>query len=117
MTREKKQLWSAAYAFLLTPLLSLAALQTLFTIASWACGAQNLWTFHIISAISLSLAAAGGLFAYRGWRAIGSVRDLAGSSGEHWMSFLLVLGIFMSILVTLLLLAMWLPSFLVHPCD
>jgi hypothetical protein len=117
MTRERIYLWRAAYAFLATPLLSLAALQAQFTISSWACGAHDLWTFHMISAISLLFAAAGGLLAYRGWRAIGSVRDLAGSSGEHWTSFLLVLGIFMSVLVVLLLLAMWLPSLLIDPCD
>jgi hypothetical protein len=117
MTLPGKHLWTAFYGFLATPLLSLIALQTKFTMVSWACGAGQHWTIHTVTAIFVLLTASGGLFAYRSWRAIGSVRDLAGESSEQWIGFMLVVAIFMSILSTLLLLAMWLPDLLMGVCD
>ena len=114
---ENKHLWTAWHGFLITPLLSLIALQTKFTMVDWACGAGQHWTLHVVAAIFVLLTGVGGALAYQSWRALDAVRDLSGASDEQWISFMLVLGMLMSLLSTLLLLAMWLPDFLLGVCD
>jgi hypothetical protein len=117
MKPASKHLLSGWYGFLATPLLALIALQTKFTMVSWACAAGQQWTIHLVAVVFVLLTATGGIVAHRSWRAVGSVRDLSGVSGEQWISFVLVLGILMSVLSTILLLAMWLPNFLIGACD
>ena len=117
MKPSTKHLFSGWYGFLATPLFALIALQTKFTMVSWACGAGRQWTIHLVAAVFVLLTAAGGIMAHRSWRAAGSIHDLSGASSEQWISFVLVLGILMSILSTILLLAMWLPNFLMGVCD
>jgi hypothetical protein len=117
MTSQNKHLRAAWYGFLATPVLSLLALQTKFAMVPWACGASQHWSLHVVSGAFVLLTASGAFLALRHWRATGSTRDLSGSSGPQWMSFMLVLGMMMSVLSTLLLLAMWLPEFLMGACD
>jgi len=117
MKTANKYLWAGWYGFLITPVLALIALQTKFTIVSWACGTQQHWALHLVAVVFVLLTALGGVFAHRSWRALGSIRALDGASGDQWISFVLVLGMLMSVLSTVLLLGMWLTNFFMGACD
>lgn len=117
MKLANRHLWTGWYGLLTTPLLALMALQTKFTMVSWACSTGQQWTIHLVAVIFLVFTALGGVLAHRSWRAMGSLRSLDGVSGEQWTSFVLVLGMLMSVISTLLLLAMWLPDFFLGACD
>jgi hypothetical protein len=117
MKTASKHLWAGWYGFLVTPVLALLALQTKFTMVSWACGTKRQWAIHLVAAAFVLLTAFGGVLANRSWRALGSIRSLEGVSGDQWISFVLVLGMLMSILSTVLLLALWVANFFMGVCD
>jgi hypothetical protein len=117
MKTASKHLWAGWYGFLITPVLALIALQTKFTMVSWACGTKRDWAIHFVAVAFVLLTALGSVLAHRNWRALGSIRKLDGVSGDQWISFVLVLGMLMSILSTVLLLAMWVVNFFMEACD
>jgi hypothetical protein len=117
MKTETKALFTAWYGLLATPVLSLAVLQTKFSLVHWTCTAGQQWILPAVTAAGLLLTVSGVALNYHAWRRVGSVSDLSGTASEQWISYLLVLGTLMSVICTLFVLAMGLSLALLGVCD
>lgn len=110
-------LYVAWYGFIVTPLLALFALELKFSLVSWACGAGRGSTLHWVSFISILFTLTGVVLNVSVWRQMGEIRGLSGSAPDQWGSYLAVLGVLMSTLATLVVIAMWLPIGILGACD
>src|SRR3954467_1141897 len=106
MNSPTKHLFVAWYGFLATPVLSLAILQTKFSLVYWACRGGSSAVLPIVTIAGVILTTLGAFLNYRSWKDLGSITDLTGAAAEQWTSSLLVLGMLMSTLCTLFMLAM-----------
>jgi len=116
MTSSQHLLSRGFYGFLATPVLALISLQIKFMLVPWACGHGHQWTLHAVTVVFLLLTAIGAFMGFQGWRDLGSVKDLGSNTHPSWISFVLVLGILMSILSVVFVVAMGMSPFLIGVC-
>jgi xanthine/uracil permease len=104
-------------AFVLPPLAFLLNLQLSYTLVLWACATGHVFVLHLISMGTLLLAASGGLIAWRDWQRSGRgwPDERAGSAPRG--RFVSVIGILMSVLFSLVILAQWIPNLVLSPCE
>ncbi|MGH7510048.1 MAG: hypothetical protein ACREMZ_11330 [Gemmatimonadales bacterium] len=95
------------------PAAVLAGLEVAYLLVPRACRTGNLLPVHLTHLATLLLALTGGAVAWRQWQRWGASEDgRAGVAG-----FLAGLGLLVSAAFTLVSVALWLPSFVLSPCQ
>lgn len=109
-----RSLW---LGLLVPPAAFLLNLELAYALVPTACGTSSVMIVHLVHAICLLLALAGGLVAWRTWKAVG-----AGWPGEEGgrvarSQFMAGSGVLGSGLFALVIVAQWIPSFVLSPCQ
>ena len=112
--RHIRMLWGG---LLLAPAAFLANLQIAYALVPAACAARNTLPLHLVNAASLAVALAGGLIAWRSWSTVGR-RWPDGEAGPIGRSrFLAAMGVSLTALCVLVIVAQWTAVFLLDPCQ
>jgi hypothetical protein len=89
-------------------------LQINYALVPWACRSKRLWVLHVVTLLCLVLTALGGMPPWRQWRK-------ASGKDPHYEliardRFLAVLGLMVTSLFFLVILATGIASFIIEPC-
>jgi hypothetical protein len=91
-------------------------MQTSYSLVTWTCSIQRNWPLHVASLFFLILAALPGFIAWREWRAnAGSERERE-SAGAGRRRFMAMLGLMLTAIFVILIVAQAIPSFFFDPC-
>jgi hypothetical protein len=101
----------------LGPLVTLLNQGVVYAVASSACGRNPRTVLHIVSAVCLLVVAIAGTGAYRNWRAEGRSTEDEQDGVTSRVRFLALLGMTISGISALLILAQWLAIFTFGPCQ
>jgi hypothetical protein len=111
---EIRALWMGLLA---APAAFLLNLEVAYALVPTACASGTVLIVHLVHLLCLSLALAGGLVAWRTWRRIGMAWP--GEEGDKVARsrFMAGSGVIGSALFALVILAQWIPSFVLSPCQ
>src|SRR2546426_2864705 len=102
---------------LTAPLAWLVNLLLSYTLVLWACSTGRQYTLHLVTLAMLLVAAGGGCMAWRAWRQAGREwHDEAGGVLPR-SRFMAAMGILLSSLFVLVILAQGIPSFVLSACE
>jgi hypothetical protein len=112
--RHIAALWTGV---LLAPTAFLANLELAYLAVGRACLRDNTLPVHLVHATFLLVALGGVVVAWRLWRAEG--REWPGDEGGPVARtrFLAGVGLVGSVLFTLVIIAQWIPTLTLHPCQ
>jgi hypothetical protein len=112
--REIRALWAG---LLLAPAAFLLNLEVAYALVPTACSARNRLLVHLVHLICLLLAGAGLFTAWSSWRSSGEIwpGEEGGRLGRS--RFMAGLGVLLSAMFVLVILAQWIPSFVLSPCQ
>jgi hypothetical protein len=112
--RQIRGLW---IGLLLAPVVSLINLEVAYALVPPACSSHNTLPVHLVHLVCLLLTLYGLLTAWRGLKAAGS--SWSGEEGDPLARtrFMAGVGVLMSTLFVLVILAQWIPSFVLDPCQ
>ena len=102
---------------LLAPAVFFAHLQITYVLVPWACvRGGDVW-IHLTGILSVALALAGSVTAWRAWMRAG--REVPGEGGGELprTRFMGAVGLGVSATLTLVLFAQWLTAFFLSPCQ
>lgn len=112
-----RHLWALWLGLLLPPIAVLADLAIAYALVPAACSSRNTLPIHLMHGIGLLLVIAGGLTAGRLWRRLGGGWPESQGGPEARSRFLSGVGVLLSGLCVLLVLAFWAAVFLLDPCQ
>ena len=92
-------------------------MQVSYALVPWACATGHLVVLHLTTLGGMLIAAAGALIAWREWRRVGSEWPKGAGGPQMRSRFMAVLGLLISILFFLVILAQGIPSFILNPCQ
>jgi hypothetical protein len=99
------------------PLVWLAQFQLNYALVPRMCRAGTTLPLHLVFLAALLLVAGAGFLAWRTWRTAGAEWPSSNEGGPVGRSGLLgALGLMTSALFFLVVLAQWIPAFVVEPC-
>jgi hypothetical protein len=116
LSRQRNAFW--LWVGLLTaPLAFLLDLQVNYALVPQVCLNGKIHLLHLVAAGSLLLSGWGCLIAWRNWEVTG--REWPGEMGGSISRsrFMSALGLLTSSMFILLILAMWIPNFVLDPCQ
>jgi hypothetical protein len=102
---------------LLAPIAFLLQLEIAYFIVPRACHAGVVFPIHLAHLGALLIALAGGVTAWRQWQRWGRDWPAAGPGPETRSRFMAEVALLVSAGFTLVILALWLPTFWLHPCQ
>ena len=102
---------------LLAPIAFLLQLEVAYFAVPRACHAGVVFPVHLAHLGALLIALAGTVIAWRQWQRWGHGFPSDGSSPETRSRFMAKLALLVSGGFTLVILALWLPTFWLHPCQ
>ena len=106
------ELWASV---LVGPTAMLMQLEINYALVPWACATSNVWPLHLVSLFALVLTVVSGLLAYRIWRRVSTDEDSGGALARS--RFMAAVGVLISLLMALVIVAQWLPVFFHSPCE
>src|SRR4051812_28868041 len=109
--------WSLWAGVLTAPMAMLIELQTNYALVLWACEVRREWALHLVMLLALLTTLAGGLLSLRNWRRAGGVFEDEGAGVLPRSRFMALVGILISALITLVIIAQWIAIFLYGPCQ
>jgi Ca2+/H+ antiporter len=107
-------LWAG---LLVAPVAFLFNLQTNYTLTQKLCPGGRMVFLHIMSLFFLLVTTAGGLIAWRNRERAGRARPNEAGDKTARNRFLGTVGLMMSVLSFLLIIAQWIPQFIFNPCQ
>ena len=112
--RELRALWTG---LLLAPIAFLLNLEAAYALVPAACSARTQLLVHGVHLVCLLLAILGGVTAWGRWNAGG--RTWPGDAGDPMSRsrFMAGLGLLVSAMFALVIVAQWIPSFVLSPCQ
>jgi hypothetical protein len=112
--REIRALW---VGLLLPPLAFLIDLEVAYALVPVACASRSQLPVHLVHLACLLLALFGSLTAWRCWKVRGA--SWPGQEGSPLARgrFMAGIGVLLSALFVLVILAMWIPSFMLDACQ
>ena len=102
---------------LLSPIVFLIDLEVAYALVPAACSERNRLLVHVVHLVCLLLALFGWATAWRCWKATGSTWPAEEGGPLGRSRFMAGVGVWMSALFALVILAMWIPSFILDPCQ
>ena len=112
--RSIRALW---IGILVAPVAFLLNLEVGYALVPTACSSGNELLTHLVHLAALALAVFGGVTAWRCWKGTGEIWP-GGDGGPVARSrFMAGLGWLTSALYALVILAQWIPSFVLDPCQ
>ena len=108
------ELWAGV---LTGPIATLMLEESNYALVLWACSAQKSWPLHLLSVVALLLTLLAGTLACRNWRRLGRNGDEDGPGPVPRSRFMAAVGMLISLLSALVILAMWIPVFIYGPCQ
>jgi hypothetical protein len=112
--RQLRALW---VGLLLAPVAFLINLEAAYAVVPTACSARNELPVHLIHLACLLLTLYGLLTAWRSWKATGATWP--GEAGDPLARsrFMAGTGLLVSAMFVLVIVAQWIPSFVLDPCQ
>jgi len=112
--RELRALWTGV---LLAPIAFLLNLEVAYALVPVACSAKTRLLVHVVHLVCLLLAVFGGVTAWGRWAEGG--RTWPGDAGDlvARSRFMAGLGLLLSAMFALVIVAQWIPSFVLSPCQ
>ncbi|HEV2765220.1 MAG TPA: hypothetical protein VGV38_19715 [Pyrinomonadaceae bacterium] len=107
-------LWAGVLA---APLAMLVELQVNYALVPWACHTNRVWPVHLTALIALALTVGGGLLSWRNFRRAGEKWEDDGAGVLPRSRLMASLGVLISALIALVVLAQWLAVFFYNPCQ
>jgi hypothetical protein len=104
------------FGMLAGPAAWLMHLQISFVLALWYCARQQSWPIHVITLVLLALTCAAGVVSLLHWRRSPKREEYLESRPDR-PRFMAVLGLMSSALFFLVILAEWIPAFVIDPCQ
>ena len=111
---EIRVLWAG---LLLAPTAFLLNLELAYAVVPHACSSQNRLPVHLVHLVCLAIALVGGAFALRSWRYCGETWPGEEGGPVSRSRFMAGLGLLLSVLFALVIVAQWIPSFVLSPCQ
>lgn len=105
-------LWAGLLA---APVAFLLNLQTMYILVTLTCGTARPW-LQLSAAVTLLLAIGGGALAWRNWKRCGAWWPGQGGDALARSRFMAALGLFASVLFSLVILAQWMVTWVLGPC-
>ena len=106
------------FGVLAPPFAALCQLQTNYALVLWACGGPGrVWALHAVTLAALLVALFAGWVACRKWRAAGAGWEDEGGGPVARGRFMAAVGMLVSSLSALVMVAMWIPVFVYGPCQ
>lgn len=102
---------------LLAPFSFLLNLQVSYALVPWACSAGHPFWLHLASAGTFLLAMLGAFTAWRNWQKTGRESQSEGGTPLARSRFMAIIGLMMSALFSLIILAQWIADFILDPCQ
>ena len=114
---DARAIWALWVGLLLAPIAFLLNLETAYALVPTACSSHRELPVHLVHLGCLLLAAGGLLTAWRSWRTLGATWP--GEAGDPLARsrFLAGTGLLVSAMFVLVILAQWIPSLLLDPCQ
>ncbi|MDB4947606.1 MAG: uncharacterized protein JWM27_255 [Gemmatimonadetes bacterium] len=105
------------FGMLAGPVSFLVSLQVMFTLEPWACAKGWRLGLYLFPLSMVALSAAAALVAWRNWRLVG--REWPGGEGgpQPRSRFMAATGVLVSALMLLTVVAHWLPTLFISPCQ
>jgi TRAP-type C4-dicarboxylate transport system permease small subunit len=113
-TREMLWLWTG---LLTAPLAFLLHLQVNYTLVQQLCQSQYKRVLHLVTLAFLLIAAGGGFIAWRNWESAGRKWPEDAGSVTERSRFMSVVGLLLSAIIVLALIAQLIPQFVYDPCQ
>ena len=107
-------LWAGV---LVGPAVWLVQFQTNYTLVSLTCNHGGKWALHAVSVVALLLTAGAGFLAWDNWRDVGGGVKSKGRGVVPRSRFMSVLGLLVSGMFFLVILAQWVASWVFGPCQ
>lgn len=111
--RQNMLLWIAVLGSAVVWFLQL---QTSYSLVLYACAAGAMWSIHAASVLFLVLAAVPGWIGWQQWSAESARDGERESAGGGRRRFMALLGLMLTALFVLLIIAQAIPSFFFDPC-
>lgn len=106
------ELWAGV---LVGPTAMLMQLEINYALVPWACGTGHTWPLHVVSLVALVVTVVAGMLAYRIWGRLSTDEDSGGALARS--RFMAAVGVLISLLMALVIVAQWLPVFFHSPCE
>lgn len=104
------------FAMLAGPVAWMLGLNAEYSLVRVACAKQNMLYLHSVSLLTLLLAVAGGLVAWREWKRVGREWPDEEPDAISRSRFMVALGLLASALFSLTILAQWAANLFFNPC-
>jgi hypothetical protein len=108
------ELW---LGILLGPVAALSQLEANYALVGWACAYGRSWPLHLVALAALVIALLAGFLAYRNLRRLGARWQEDGQGVFPRSRFMAALGVLISLLMLLVIIAQWIPVFIYGPCQ
>jgi hypothetical protein len=109
-----RALWTGV---LLPPIAFLINLEVAYALVPKACASRNTLVLHLVHLVCLGLVLLGGLIAWHCWKVTGAEWPGEGGGPLARSRFMAGIGVLMSGFVALVIVADWIPSFMLNPCQ
>ena len=114
--REGRGNTRLAIAYFLPAFAALLQVEVAYLSVSHACRQGSALPLHVESAVALLLALGGVWAGWRVWSAAGGGWDEQGADPAARTRFLAAIAVLLGVLFGLVVVAMWLPIFILDPC-
>lgn len=112
--RQIRALW---VGLLLAPIAFLVNLEAAYALVPTACSSHQEIPVHLVHLACLLLALYGLVTAWRGWKVLGATWPSEEGDSLARSRFLAGTGLLVSAMFVLVILAQWIPSFMLDPCQ
>jgi hypothetical protein len=102
---------------LVPPTAFLFNLEVAYALVPTACSMRAAVLVHLVHLISLALAIFGGVVAWRTWQTSGAIWPAGEGGRTSRTQFMAGVGVLTALMFTVVILAQWIPSFILDPCQ
>jgi hypothetical protein len=102
---------------LIAPLVFLLHLEVNYSLVTQLCQSTHKIAIHLVTFAAVLVSAAGGFIAWRNWQEAGRKLPGEGAGIIEPSRLMSAVGVFISILFIVILVAQWIPQFIFDPCN